>query len=176
MDSGAGRGASKGQSAMRAARPRHLMSLFVFLALCAAVSALGAGITSSSVTTWYPTLSKPMFTPPDWVFAPVWTALFIMIAVAGWRIWRKRATHVIAAALTVYGIQLALNLGWSLSFFGMQRIGLAVVDILLLLTFIALNMTVFIRIDRIAALLLLPYFLWVTFAAFLTVRIWQLNT
>lgn len=151
------------------------LSLVVFLLGCGGVSAIGGWATSTSVATWYTGLARPAFTPPDWVFAPVWTVLFLLIAIAGWRVWLRRRSCNVGAALTVYTIQLALNLGWSLLFFGMQRVDLATIKILLLWTAIALNLLLFVRIDRIAGLLLAPYLLWVSFAALLTVRIWQLN-
>lgn len=150
-------------------------ALIGFLVLCAGISALGGWATASSVDTWFATLIKPSFNPPGWVFAPVWTLLYIMIAVSGWRIWRRRAETNTGVAFFVYALQLTLNLGWSLLFFGIQRIDLATIEILILLTAILLNLYLFLRIDRVAGLLLVPYLLWVGFATLLTIRIWQLN-
>lgn len=151
------------------------LGLVGFLVLCGVISAIGGWVTASSVDTWFRTLAKPAFNPPDWVFAPVWTILYILIAISGWRVWRQCRIDETAPALIVYAIQLVLNLAWSVLFFGMQRLDLAAMEIVLLLAMIALNLVMFLRIDKPAGLLLLPYLAWVAFATFLTVRIWQLN-
>ncbi|MCB1800173.1 MAG: tryptophan-rich sensory protein [Gammaproteobacteria bacterium] len=151
------------------------LGLVGFLVLCGVISATGGWVTASSVDTWFKTLVKPAFNPPDWVFAPVWTVLYILIAISGWRVWRQHRFSETAPALIVYAIQLALNLAWSILFFGMQRLDLAAMEIVLLLAMIALNLVMFLRIDKPAGLLLLPYLLWVAFATVLTLRIWQLN-
>ncbi len=151
-------------------------SLGVFLLIVLAVSIIGGVATSGSVDTWYKTLQKPAFTPPDWLFAPVWSLLYIMIAIAGWRIWRQRHAHAITGAMSVYAAQLVLNLGWSLLFFGLQRPDLAGIGIILLLFTIALNIRLFFPIDRSAAYLLLPYLAWVGFASALNIAIWRLNS
>lgn len=152
-----------------------VISLTGFVVICAAISAIGGLVTAGSVDTWYPTLVKPAFNPPDWVFAPVWTLLYLVIAIAGWRAWRHRADTPTTTALSVYALQLLLNLTWSVLFFGLQRIDLAAIEIVVLLLSIAANIRLFARIDRVAALLLAPYLLWVGFATLLTWRIWQLN-
>jgi len=169
-------------------RARDLAGLAAFVLLCLGVSALGAWVTATSVGGWYQGLAKPAFNPPDWVFAPVWTALYLMIAVAGWRVWRRRGTTsargVTSAhsgttsahcALGVYALQLALNLAWSFIFFGAQAIGIALAEIALLLGAIVVNLRLFWRIDRAAGLLLAPYALWVAFAAVLNAALWRLN-
>lgn len=154
---------------------RDLPSLLVFLASCFAVAALGGAATASSVGTWYQALAKPAFNPPDWVFAPVWSLLYLTIALAGWRVWRRRARAGARAALAVYALQLALNLGWSLVFFGARQIGAALVEIALLLAAIAATQVLFYRVDRPAAWLLAPYAGWVAFAALLNAALWHLN-
>lgn len=156
-------------------RSRDVLALVVFLALCFAVSAIGGAITATSVDAWYQTLRKPSFNPPDWVFAPVWTALYIAMAVAGWRVWRRPRAEPRQAALTLFGVQLALNLAWSFLFFGYQRIGLALIDIALLLLAIVATAVVFWRIDRPAGALFVPYALWVAYAAVLNAALWRLN-
>lgn len=158
----------------RAERNRDLLVLGIFLIVCFAVSALGGAVTASSVGSWYQTLAKPSFNPPDWVFAPVWTLLYAMMAVAGWLIWR-RAGVASRAALGLFALQLILNLGWSLIFFGAQAIGAALVEIGFLWLAILATIIVFYRIDRRAGLLLAPYLVWVSFAALLTASIWRLN-
>ena len=156
-------------------RYRNAIALVGFFALCFTVSALSGVITASSVGTWYQQLSKPAFNPPDWVFAPVWSVLYALIAIAGWRIWRIHNLRGRSVALGIYLAQLAANVAWSGVFFGLQNItgGLAVLGVLLLL--IAANVVAFWRIDRWAASLLSPYLLWVGFATVLNAAIWRLN-
>ena len=147
----------------------------MFIAVNAAVSALGGWATAGSVGTWYAALEKPSFNPPDWVFAPVWSALYLMIAVAGWRAWRRGAGQAARLALTAYAVQLALNLSWSFVFFGAQLIGAALAVIAALLAAILANAFLFWRIDRAAGALLLPYAAWVSFATLLNAALWRLN-
>jgi tryptophan-rich sensory protein len=149
------------------------IALLVFLTVCFAVAAIGGMVTATSVDTWYPTLAKPAFTPPDRVFGPVWTALYAMLALAAWLVWRRVGWG--AWALWLFFAQLALNLAWSVLFFGWQRIGLALVDMALLLALIALTLVAFWRIDRRAGLLLVPYLLWVAYASALNGAIWLMN-
>ncbi len=156
-------------------RRRELVGLAVFVILCLGISALGGWVTASSVGTWYPALDKPSFNPPVWVFAPVWTALYVMIAVAGWRVWRRRGLAGARVAMSAYALQLALNLGWSFLFFGGHMIGAALAEIVLLLAAIVLNTMLFWRIERAAALLLFPYAAWVVFATVLNAALWRLN-
>jgi len=152
---------------------RDILALAAFAVICAALSGIGGAVTATSVGGWYQTLAKPAFNPPDWVFAPVWTTLFVCIAVAGWRAWRRPGPRF--PAFAVYGLQLALNLGWSILFFGLQSPGLALVEIMPLLAAIAVNIVLFWRIDRLAGLLLAPYLLWVAYATALNTAIWRLN-
>lgn len=147
--------------------------LGVALALCFSVSALGGLLTASSVENWYLTLEKPAWTPPGWVFGPVWFLLYTLMAVAAWEVWRS--SDQAGRALGLFGAQLALNLGWSASFFGLRRPGLALLDIALLLIFIVATMIAFWRIRRRAAWLLAPYLLWTSFAAVLNAAIWWEN-
>ncbi len=156
-------------------RTRDTVGFSVFLALCLAVSAVGGAATASSVGTWYRTLAKPPFNPPDWVFAPVWTELFFMMAIAGWRVWRRGGLRKARLALTLFALQLALNLAWSIVFFGLRSIGAALVEIVVLLLAILATTAVFWRHDRVAGVLFIPYATWVAFAAVLNAAIWQLN-
>ena len=152
-----------------------MRSLVAFIILCLAVSSVGGAITATSVDTWYQTLEKPSFNPPDWVFAPVWTALYILMGLAAWRIWRFRSIANTVKALSIFGVQLGLNLSWSILFFGLQRVDLALIEIFILLATIVLNAILFWRIDRLAGLIFVPYVLWVTFATILNASIWLLN-
>lgn len=150
-------------------------SLLAFLGLSYAVAFLGSQATFSSVGSWYTTLQKPAFNPPNWVFGPVWTLLYAWIAFAGWRLWERRRRPGGRPALIAWGVQLALNLGWSLLFFGLRSPALGLADIALLLAAIVATMLLAWRVCRIAALLLLPYLAWVSFAALLNFEIWRLN-
>lgn len=146
-----------------------------FVALCLGVAAIGGYATSTSVGGWYQTLAKPAFTPPDGVFAPVWAVLYLMMAVAGWRVWRAEGFAGRGTALALFGVQLALNLLWPILFFARQQIGLALLDIVLLWAAIAATAAAFWRIDRLPGMLLLPYLAWVTYAAALNAAIWEMN-
>jgi len=178
-------------------RARDYAGLAVFIAINAAVSALGGWATAASVGTWYQTLEKPAFNPPDWIFAPVWSALYLMIAFAGWRAWRRGAGEArsgearsgegaggegasgarreVRLALMAYAVQLALNLSWSFVFFGARLIGPALAVIFALLAAILTNAFLFWRIDRAAGALLVPYAAWVAFATLLNAALWRLN-
>lgn len=155
--------------------PRQALVLFGAVATCLAVGAIGGLATSHSVASWYPALAKPAFNPPRWIFAPVWTVLYLIMAVAAWLVWRRNGWRAARPALTLFALQLALNLAWSLLFFGLRRIDLALIDVLALLAAIAATALAFWPLQRLAALLLVPYFAWVGFAAFLNFAIWQLN-
>ena len=149
--------------------------LAVFVLVVAAVSGAGGWATSSSVGTWYAGLAKPSFNPPNWLFGPVWSALYAMIAVAGWRLWRRGGSAA-KLALTAWGVQLLLNLVWSFVFFGGRMIGAALVEILVLLAAIAATIALAWRVERAAAWLLVPYLAWVSFATLLNAALWRLNS
>ncbi len=150
-------------------------ALALFVALCLAIAALGGAVSAKSLGSWYQTLQKPQFNPPDWLFAPVWTLLYILIAVAGWRVWLARGRAGARAAMAAYSAQLALNLAWPLVFFGSRAIGFALADILLLLAAVGITLVLFWRIDRPAGWLLVPYAAWVAFATILNFALWRLN-
>ena len=155
---------------------KDVLGLFVFVTLCFAIAGIGGAITATSVDTWYQGLRKPPFNPPDWVFAPVWTALYIFMGIAAWRVWRIRSFAATSKALVLFAVQLCLNLAWSLLFFGLQRIDLALAGIAALLVTIITNTVVFWRIDRLAGFLFVPYTAWVTYATILNASLWLLNT
>lgn len=152
-----------------------LLGLVGFTILCLAVSGIGGAITATSVGTWYQTLQKPSFNPPDWLFGPVWTVLYVMMAVAAWLVWRRAGFKNGRTALSAFLIQLGLNLGWTVLFFGLQAIGLALIEIVVLLAAIVVTATLFWRIDRWAGALLVPYGLWVAYATSLNAALWRLN-
>ena len=154
---------------------RDALGLGLFLIVCIAVSGIGGAITATSVGSWYQALEKPSFNPPDWVFAPVWTALYLMMAIAGWRVWRRTRIAARWKALSVFAVQLALNVIWSLLFFGLQRVDLALAEIVILFLAISVNTVMFWRIDRLAGALFVPYLLWVAYATALNAALWLLN-
>ncbi|MGZ8410315.1 MAG: TspO/MBR family protein, partial [Hyphomicrobium sp.] len=152
---------------------RDVAGLIAFLAVCLGVMAIGGGITATTVGTWYQTLEKPGFAPPDWIFGPVWASLYIMMAVAGWLVWRRTGVHGPAQAL--FAAQLALTLGWTALFFGMTWIGGALLEIVILWIVIGATTMAFFSIRKAAGLLFLPYLLWVAYAAVLNGAIWAMN-
>lgn len=148
----------------------HLSSLILFIALVMGGSIVIGGVTAPG--DWYAALNKPPFSPPDWIFAPVWTTLYIIIAIAGWRAWRRNRN---SAPMKVWWVQLALNFVWSPVFFLAHRIGIALgVIVLLLAAIVGFIVTVW-RLDRAASLLFVPYGAWVAFASLLNAALWLLN-
>jgi benzodiazapine receptor len=160
---------------MKRSRTVEIIGLALFVGLCLGIGALGAAVTATSVKTWYAELAKPSFNPPNEVFGPVWTVLYVLMAVAAWRVWRVADRQTARGPLTLFALQLALNLGWSVAFFGLERIGPAVAVILVLELAVVATALAFRPIDRIAAWLLVPYVAWVGFAAILNIAIWRLN-
>lgn len=154
---------------------RGLVGLLVLLALVYAVAAVGGWFTASSVGTWYQGLQKPSWTPPAWVFGPAWTLLYTLMAVAAWLVWRRGGTVSVRLPLVLFGVQLALNLAWSAIFFGARQPGWAVVELALLWCAVAATAAAFRRVSVVAAALLLPYLLWLSFAGALNLAVWRLN-
>ena len=152
------------------------LPLLVNLLIPFIFAAAGGIITVNAVNTWYPGLQKPSFNPPNWLFGPVWSVLFLSIGISAYLIWTKRK-HVahFPRISAIYFIQLILNLGWSWLFFYRHLTGAALIEIFALLLAILINIMVFYKIDKTAGLLLIPYFLWVSFAAILTYNIFILN-
>jgi len=148
--------------------------LIVFLGVCLGTGGLGAIVTDRSVHTWYPGLRKPPGTPPGWVFGPVWTTLYVLMAISAWLVWRQYRWGA-RAALLIFFAQLALNLAWSGVFFGARLPGFALAEIAILWCAIGFNVYLFYLLNPIAAYLLLPYLLWVTYAAYLNLGLWLLN-
>jgi tryptophan-rich sensory protein len=137
---------------------------------------LGAAATATSVGGWYQTLAKPSWNPPDWLFGPVWSMLYLMMAVAAWLVWRGHGWRAARPALTWFGIQLALNVTWSFLFFGLHRPGLALVEIISLWLSILATGIAFRQTSVAASLLLVPYLAWTSFAVFLNFALWRLNS
>lgn len=151
-------------------------AFIINIAIPLAMGAIGAWFTSQYVKTWYVTLNKPSFNPPNWVFAPVWTTLFILMGIAAYLVWLKREqVQYFARTVAIYLIQLVLNVMWSFLFFYAHEIGIALFEIIALLLAIIINAMVFYKIDKTAGLLFIPYILWVGFATILTYSIFSLN-
>ena len=148
-------------------------ALAAFVVLCLAAGGLGGWATAQPVIDWYPTLVRPSWNPPAWVFAPVWTTLYVMMAVAAWLVWRNGPSA--KSALQLFIVQLALNVAWSFIFFGAHNPGLAFAEIILLLAAILATTRAFFRHATPAGLLMLPYIAWVSFASVLNFTVWRLN-
>ena len=149
--------------------------LAFFIGVCFAAAGVGSLYTTPEIGGWYASLRKPAWTPPNWLFGPVWSALYLMMAVAAWLVWRERGLAGAALPLALFAAQLSLNALWSYLFFGLHRPGLGFAEIVALWLMILLTLLSFRGASATAALLLLPYLLWVTYAAALNFRIWRLN-
>jgi tryptophan-rich sensory protein len=149
--------------------------LIWFLLGAFAAGTIGTFATLSSVATWYPSLNKPAWTPPNGLFGPVWTVLYVAMAVAAWRVWRKAGLRHERGIVLVYALQLALNAGWSVLFFGLRAPGVALLDILALWLVLVSMLVTFVHADRIAGALWLAYTAWVSFATALNAAVWSLN-
>jgi len=143
--------------------------------LCLLVAGAGGAVTAGAVRTWYPRLRKPSWNPPSWLFGPVWSVLYLLMAIAAWLVWRARDAGDVTIALGLFGVQLALNLSWSVLFFGLRRPAWALAEIVLLWLSIAATVAAFWDRDPIAGALLLPYLAWVAFAGVLNGAIFRLN-
>ena len=148
------------------------MGLVVFMLGCAAAAIPGLVFRPGA---WYRELKKPSWCPPDWLYGPVWLALYVSIAVSGWLVWRLAGFDGAALALSVYVLQLLLNGLWSVAFFGVRRPDLALLEIVFFWLSIIITIALFHQIDETAAYVLIPYMIWVTFAVALNFRIWRLN-
>jgi benzodiazapine receptor len=156
-------------------RVRQALALIGSIALCFGAAGLGSLATATSVGEWYQALSKPSWTPPSWLFGPVWSALYLLMAIAAWLIWRRESMREARVPLGWFGVQLTLNVGWSVLFFGMRQPGLAFGEIVALWLAIVVTAVTFWKRSRIAAMLLAPYLAWTSFAVLLNYTIWRMN-
>ncbi|MBO0903105.1 TspO/MBR family protein [Jiella sonneratiae] len=147
-----------------------ILSLAAFVGVVLLVASSGAVFKPGD---WYRSLDKPDWTPPNWAFPVVWSALYVMIAVSGWRVYE--AAGLVAVPFLAYAVQLVLNAAWSAVFFGLRRPGLAFADVLALWVAVAATILLFYPIDAVAGLLLIPYLMWVTAAACLNFSVWRRN-
>lgn len=151
-------------------------SFFVFLLFLGVTATAAAFGATFAPGPWYDALQKPSWNPPNWIFGPVWSALYLAMAIAAWLVWRERRNPPdVRPALAMWGVQLALNAAWSWLFFGLHEMAWALAEILTLWGAIAVTAILFRRHNRLAAWLLVPYLAWVGFASFLNYTLWQLN-
>jgi tryptophan-rich sensory protein len=156
--------------------PSRLKSAFAlagWLALCFGAASLGAVFMPGE---WYAALRKPSWNPPGWVFGPVWSALYTMMAVAVWLVWKRGGFVAQRRPLALFLAQLFLNAAWTPLFFGLHRPGIALVEIVLLWLAIAATLAAFRPVSRVAVWLLAPYLVWVSFATMLNLALWRLNS
>lgn len=157
-------------------RRAYLWRLPISLILCQLAGVVGSFFTRPAIDTWYRTLKKPYFTPPDWLFSPVWITLFFLMGISLFLIWQKKEENPQAeGALLLFFVQLILNALWSVLFFGLRSPLLGLIEILFLWVAILLTLQRFAKISKPGAYLLLPYFVWVSFAILLNFSIWILN-
>jgi len=155
---------------------KKILRISIAILVCLSIGFLSSIATQTSISTWYVTLKKPSFTPPNWLFAPVWTMLYILMGIAAGIIWSKGFYHKwVKTALYHFGFQLLLNAAWSIFFFGMRDPLIALVDIIALFILLLFTIKRFKVINTLSAYLLIPYLIWVAFATALNFSIWQLN-
>ena len=151
------------------------LGLLAFLIVCFVAAGIGGAVTTPKIATWYATLAKPSWNPPNWVFGPVWSALYFCMAIAAWLVWRQDGVSGAKLPLTLFAVQLALNVLWSCIFFGLEKPGLAFIEVLLLWIAIAATMVTFWLRSMVAGILFVPYLAWVSFASVLNLVVWRMN-
>lgn len=155
---------------------RDLIKLIASLLVCQLAGFLGSLVTSPSIPVWYASLEKPSFSPPNWVFSPVWITLYALMGISLYLLWRQDTkVPKVQIALFFFIVQLILNVSWSMVFFGLRLPFLAFIEILLLWAAILLTIVKALKVSKTAGILLLPYILWVSFAAILNFSLWFLN-
>jgi len=153
-----------------------VIKFIVAIVVCQLAGVAGSLVTTPSIPTWYAALQKPSFTPPNWLFSPVWITLFFLMGISSFIIWNKGLEiKGVKTSLIIFDIQLALNVFWSFLFFGLHSPFYAFVEIIILWLAILLTIVKFFKISKTAGLLLLPYILWVSFAAILNFCLFRLN-
>ena len=149
--------------------------LFGLIGFCLLVGMIGGISTSQQIETWYQILNKPSWTPPNCIFAPIWTILYIIMGISVWLIFRKRDVYSTKSAFLFFVFQLLLNAAWSHLFFGMQNPFAGFIDILVLWVAILATIKSFLKVSKLAAVLMIPYFVWVSYATCLNYSIWRMN-
>ncbi len=161
---------------MNESKKAEISKLVTSLCVCQFAGFIGSIVTRPAISAWYAELQKPRFTPPDYVFGPVWISLYILMGIAAFLVWRRGFHHqVVKRALAIFGVQLVLNMLWSFLFFGLRSTLAGLIGIFILGIAIILTVRSFLAVSRPAGLLLIPYFLWVSFATGLNLSIWWLN-
>lgn len=158
-------------------RHNNLFKLIIAIGISLLPGIIGSIFTISAIPGWYAELIKPALNPPSWVFGPAWTTLYVLMGIAAFMVWTRESVDLRQRkkALIIFDIQLVLNALWSIIFFGLERPGAAFIEIIVLWCAILLTMLVFSKISRLATALLVPYIVWVSFAAYLNYAIWMLN-
>lgn len=155
---------------------KDFLKLIIAIVVAELAGVIGSIFTTPAIASWYTSLIKPSLNPPSWVFAPVWTTLFALMGVAAFFVWRKGwGRKEVKIALAIFIVQLTLNTLWSIIFFGLHSPGAAFFEIILLWLAIIVTIIAFAKISKLAAWLLAPYIIWVSFAAYLNYSIWMLN-
>ncbi len=154
-----------------------ILKLVVSIIVCQLAGVIGSIFTTPAIPSWYATLKKPSFTPPNWLFGPVWITLFVLMGTAAFLVWNKGLSNKqVKIALSMFAVQLALNVLWSAMFFGLRSPLAGLIEIVILWIAILFTIVSFFKVSQTAGFLLIPYILWVSFAAVLNFSIWRLNT
>jgi len=154
---------------------KRALLLISFILVPLLIGGISGYVTISAISSWYSTLVKPSFNPPNWIFGPVWTTLYILMGYSSYRIYQSPKSDSRNQALTIYGLQLIFNFFWSILFFKFHLLGVALIEISILLVLLIMMFIRFKQIDRTAAFLNIPYLIWVSFATILNAAIWSLN-
>jgi benzodiazapine receptor len=153
-----------------------ILKLFISIIICQSAGFIGSIFTTPSIPTWYAFLKKPSFTPPNWLFGPVWITLYILMGISAFLVWKKGlGTEGVKLALCIFIVQLIFNALWSIVFFGQQSIFGGIIIIIILWILILLSIIFFLKISIVAGVLLIPYLFWVSFASLLNISIYKLN-
>lgn len=156
-------------------KSRNIIVLIAAIIICQLAGAIGAIFTTPKIATWYASINKPIFNPPNWIFGPVWTTLFLMMGFSLYLIWISKSSKDRTFALCFFGMQLLFNIVWSVLFFGLQNPFLAFIEIIILWLAILLTIIYSYKVSKDASYLMIPYILWVSFAAVLNFAIYFLN-
>jgi len=155
---------------------KDIVKLLVSVVVCLAAGFIGSIFTNANIPTWYAALKKPSFAPPNWVFAPVWTVLFVLMGIAAYLVWRQGLSNpAVKTALIIFIVQLIFNMLWSLVFFTLKSPLFGFVVIIILWLLILFTIIYFFNISKVAGILLIPYIVWVSFASILNFMLWRLN-
>lgn len=153
---------------------KNFIKLLISIIVCQVAGVIGAIFTTPAISGWYKSLQKPFFNPPNWIFSPVWIFLFLLMGISLYLVW-DRGVRENKKAIIIFGVQLVLNIFWSIIFFGLKSPGFAFLEIIILWLAILTTIISFYKVSKTAGLLLIPYILWVSFALILNFFLWQLN-